>query len=81
MVVQLILIPATWIDAVDLGKEGKWMWFSSGKNANYLPWDSNEPNNHQSSEHCAVTFHNGVKWHDANCINSFNFMCKKQISQ
>lgn len=21
-----------WIDAVDLGKEGQWMWFSSGRN-------------------------------------------------
>nr|XP_034334155.1 C-type lectin mannose-binding isoform-like [Crassostrea gigas] len=72
---------ATWIDAVDLGKEGKWMWFSSGKNAYFLPWDSSEPSP-KSSEHCVVTFHhNNVKWHNANCKISFNFMCKKQIIQ
>lgn len=55
------------------------MWFSSGKTANYLPWDNGEPNNYNSSEHCAAIFHVGKeKWHDVNCISSFNFMCKKK---
>lgn len=71
---------ATWIDAVDLGKEGQWMWFSSGKTAAYLPWFSGEPNNHNSIEHCAVIFNNGnEKWNDTKCHYSFYFMCEKKI--
>ncbi|XP_052709185.1 C-type lectin mannose-binding isoform-like [Crassostrea angulata] len=69
---------ATWIDVVDLGKEGKWMSFSSGKTANYLPWYDSEPNNYDSSEHCAFMFNSGTeKWYDGNCTSSLNFMCKK----
>uniref|UniRef100_A0A8W8J7J8 C-type lectin domain-containing protein n=1 Tax=Magallana gigas TaxID=29159 RepID=A0A8W8J7J8_MAGGI len=71
---------ATWIDAVDLGKEGQWMWFSSGKTTTYLPWASGEPDNHRSIEHCAVIFHNGnEKWGDTKCHYSFYFMCEKKI--
>uniref|UniRef100_A0A8W8J471 C-type lectin domain-containing protein n=1 Tax=Magallana gigas TaxID=29159 RepID=A0A8W8J471_MAGGI len=72
---------ATWIDVVDLGSEGKWVSFSSGKTANYLPWDGGEPNNYDSSEHCAFIFNGGTeKWFDGNCTSSLNFMCKKKIS-
>uniref|UniRef100_A0A8W8J8E0 C-type lectin domain-containing protein n=1 Tax=Magallana gigas TaxID=29159 RepID=A0A8W8J8E0_MAGGI len=70
---------ATWIDVVDLGSEGKWVSFSSGKTANYLPWDGGEPNNYDSSEHCAFIFNGGTeKWFDGNCTSSL--VCKKKIS-
>lgn len=80
--ISFVITIATWIDAVDLGKEGQWMWFSSGKTAAYLPWFSGEPNNHNSVEHCAVIFNNGnEKWNDTKCHYSFYFMCEKKIYQ
>lgn len=59
-----IFISATWIDVVDLGREGKLMWFSSRKTPYYLPWDNGVPNNNKSSERCAAIFYVGKeKWH------------------
>lgn len=81
VVILSIFISATWIDAVDLGKNGVWMWFSSGKSVTHLPWDNGQPSKYKSSENCALTFHLGrAKWHDAFCTSSYNFMCEKKIN-
>lgn len=69
-----------WIDAVDLGKEGQQMWFSSGRNVSYLPWNSG-PNNYKSMEHCVLlSWHIGVnKVGDMNCHGLLFSLCEKII--
>lgn len=81
--IKLYLSNMDWccFDAVDLGKNGVWIWFSSGKSVTYLHWNNGQPSKYKSSEHCALTFHLGrAKWHDAFCTSSYNFMCEKKIN-
>lgn len=80
MVILSIFISATWIDAVDLGKNGVWMWFSSGKSVTHLPWDNGQPSKYKSSENCALTFHLGrAKWHDAFCTSTITLCARKRL--
>lgn len=72
-----------WIDAVDLGKEGQWMWFSSGRNvsSSVEVHCSSGPNNYKSMEHCVLlSWHIGVnKVGDMNCHGLLFSLCEKII--
>lgn len=70
-----------WIDAVDLGEEGQWIWFSYGRNVSYLPLNKGEPNNYKSMEQCVLlSWHIGVdKVGDMNCNGLIFSLCKKII--
>lgn len=66
-----------WTDAVDLGKEGTWTFFSSGQPLKYSKWKSNEPNNANHSEDCTVLdLSDDGRWDDRNCQWNYHFMCE-----
>ena len=73
-----------WIGASDAAVEGQWRWlvgpeagtqFWSGDfegssfNDEYSNWDPGEPNNSDSSEHCAQ-FYDGGYWNDLSCLTA-----------
>jgi len=53
---------ACWIGMSDDDNEGIWQWID-GTPADYLNWDSDEPNNFDGNEHWAEIIYNG-KWND-----------------
>ena len=65
-----------WIDYFDVGMEGKWVTFSSGRSF-YSNWEKNQPNNYKGSEHCA---HNNLSrrgyWNDRDCLVKRSFVCE-----
>ncbi|XP_078334644.1 perlucin-like protein isoform X2 [Crassostrea virginica] len=65
-----------WIDYFDVGMEGKWVTFSSGKSF-YSNWEKNQPNNYKGSENCA---HNNLSrrgyWNDRDCLVKRSFVCE-----
>lgn len=64
-----------WIDFTDIGTEGKWVAFSSGK-SKYTSWISGQPDNSEGKEHCAVGLHQKILWNDVNCDSKYQVMCE-----
>jgi hypothetical protein len=55
-----------WIGLSDIAREGRWVWMTSGKSAEYTNWRAGEPNNLNKTEHFGHIgqFSNQRKWHD-----------------
>nr|XP_022302982.1 C-type lectin mannose-binding isoform-like isoform X2 [Crassostrea virginica] len=66
-----------WTDAVDLGKEGQWTFFSSGRPLKYFKWKRREPNNAKPGEDCTIIdlAHYG-RWDDRNCQWKYHSLCE-----
>ena len=65
-----------WIGYNDLTVEGYWDW--DGPYSSYTNWGTNEPNNSNNNEDCAVLnqFGNNGEWNDAFCNSSLYFVCE-----
>eukprot|EP00105_Crassostrea_gigas_P030477 XP_011452792.2 PREDICTED: galactose-specific lectin nattectin-like [Crassostrea gigas] len=64
-----------WIDFTDIGTEGKWVAFSTGK-SEYTSWISGQPDNYQGKEHCAAGLHQKTLWNDVKCDLKYQVMCE-----
>lgn len=66
-----------WIDFTDIGTEGKWVTFSTGK-SEYTSWDRAQPDNGGGHQHCALNnFSNRAgRWDDEGCKKSFQVFCE-----
>lgn len=69
-------IAALWIGAIDVAREGTWVWYSTGKplSPGYQGWAPNEPGNTCTSfdEDCAVYAPGSggpPKWADVDCTS------------
>lgn len=69
-----------WIDFTDIGTEGKWVTFSTGK-SEYTSWDRAQPDNGGGHQHCALNnFSNRAgRWDDEGCKNHFKSSVKHQV--
>jgi hypothetical protein len=58
-----------WIGLSDIAHEGRWVWMTSGKPAEYTNWRSGEPNNINMTEHFGhiLNTKDERKW--ADCTN------------
>ena len=62
-----------WIGATDLDVETVFRW-TDGSILNWMNWDSGQPNNHDSEQHC-VKRRNEGKWNDYFCDENTKFIC------
>ncbi|XP_052691179.1 lectin BRA-3-like [Crassostrea angulata] len=71
-----------WIDFTDIGTEGKWVTFSTGK-SEYTSWDRAQPDNGGGHQHCALNnFSNRAgRWDDEGCKKSFQVFCEAPGSE
>ncbi|XP_026011318.1 lactose-binding lectin l-2-like [Astatotilapia calliptera] len=70
----------TWIGLSDIHKEGRWMW-SDGCAVSFVYWDTSEPNNSGTKEHCVHTNVREVKkWNDHQCSLNLASVCATQIT-
>lgn len=65
-----------WIGGYDMGHEGKFVWFSTGRPVNgYTNWRLGEPNNKNDNENCLTMLING-RWNDEPCLTERAFICE-----
>uniref|UniRef100_A0A3P9BIQ1 C-type lectin domain-containing protein n=1 Tax=Maylandia zebra TaxID=106582 RepID=A0A3P9BIQ1_9CICH len=73
----------TWIGLSDIHKEGRWMW-SDGCAVSFVYWDTSEPNNSGTKEHCVHTNDNHTtdtkKWNDCPCSVILPSVCAVWIN-
>jgi len=60
----------------DSHDEGDWI-LSDGSKLMWTNWDSGEPNNANSGEHCVVMKDGEHKWNDNDCSKSYRYICSK----
>ncbi|XP_061174193.1 C-type lectin lectoxin-Lio1-like isoform X4 [Saccostrea echinata] len=66
-----------WIDLTDVGKEGTWMTFSSGKGPTFTAWAKGQPDNSGGKQHCAYNNWTGRSdWDDGGCTYKTQVMCE-----
>lgn len=64
-----------WIGYNDVTVEGYWDW--DGPYSTYTNWGSNEPNDANSGEDCAIlNSWSGGSWNDASCSTSTYYICE-----
>ncbi|XP_076033567.1 macrophage mannose receptor 1-like isoform X2 [Oratosquilla oratoria] len=69
----------TWIGLHDDNKGGNWHWVDDTDVLYYENWAPNEPNNHNSGEHCGemkTTSSSDGKWMDISCYTYNYYVCK-----
>ena len=70
-----------WIGLSDGANEGHFHWLGTNQHAEYTPWKSGQPDNHNGREDCAMTnFRGGGYWNDANCGSAYRFVCERYAS-
>ncbi|XP_005092781.2 uncharacterized protein LOC101854311, partial [Aplysia californica] len=68
-----------WLPMTDEVTEGTWVW-SDGDVAVWTNWDSDQPDNWSTGEHCATMRTNG-KWNDIPCSYNAHYVCAKPMSE
>jgi hypothetical protein len=67
---------STLIGLSDLACEGCWVW-DTGEPYVYGDWESNEPNNTNNAEHCAITGWRGsISWNDVPPALAYRYVCE-----
>lgn len=66
-----------WIDFTDVGKEGKWVTLSTGKNE-YSNWDREQPDNAGGKQDYAINNYGKRlgRWNDGHLSMTFQAMCE-----
>lgn len=66
-----------WIDFTDVGKEGKWVTLSTGKNE-YSNWDRGQPDNAGGKQDYAINNYGKRlgRWNDGHLSMTFQAMCE-----
>ncbi|XP_034100095.1 C-type lectin 37Da-like [Drosophila albomicans] len=66
-----------WIGINDLAKQDEFTSISTGRRANYLMWQSGDPNNVDGNEHCGeLHFNDRFKMIDDTCTKKQMFICE-----
>ncbi|XP_013388909.1 alpha-N-acetylgalactosamine-specific lectin-like [Lingula anatina] len=69
-----------WTSAHDVGREGRFMWMSTGKRLEYTKWDSKNPDNGRKSgneEDCVLLDHDeDFYWNDVECHRTRGYICE-----
>lgn len=70
-----------WLDLNDLSVEGQFRSATTGKNATYLNWAPNEPNDASNDEDCVilVAYNKNNNMNDENCKKLTHFICEKEF--
>lgn len=67
-----------WLDHTDVGKEGRWKMFSTGKSPTFSFWSPGQPDNYRGSQNCGYSYYNkntGV-WDDGVCSARLWIICE-----
>ncbi|KAK9878342.1 hypothetical protein WA026_021642 [Henosepilachna vigintioctopunctata] len=81
-------VTSVWTSGTDLGREGHYIWLSTGQEFSYTNWHPTaviEPNNYNNSEHCIhmYQYYNAVDtffWNDHDCKLTYNFVCEIELN-
>ncbi|XP_041372452.1 perlucin-like protein [Gigantopelta aegis] len=65
-----------WLGATDEYSESHWLWSHSGRALYYSNWEEDQPDNYQTSQHCAV-MHNNGRWDDGECDLTLKGICER----
>eukprot|EP00105_Crassostrea_gigas_P015832 XP_011432965.1 PREDICTED: perlucin-like protein [Crassostrea gigas] len=67
-----------WLDHTDVGKEGRWKMFSTGKSPTFSFWSPGQPDNHRGSQNCGYSYFNKNTgaWDDGGCSARFWIICE-----
>ncbi len=76
-------IGSVWTGLSDLMVEGTYVWISSGKEANYTNWGSNQPqpDDPNTGLDCALLDVGSWNWHMVPCETIRAYMCEISASQ
>ncbi|XP_055998593.1 perlucin-like protein [Ostrea edulis] len=71
-----------WLDVTDVGKEGHWLTFSTGKRPTFTSWDRGQPDNWKKNQDCGYNNFSGRlgRWDDAHCTMKIQFICEESGS-
>lgn len=72
-----------WLSGSDIGREGEYVWMTTGQPLTYTHWLHDEPNNYVhfgAKEHCLSFKARGEnKWNDRLCTDRYYFICDNQL--
>ena len=73
-----------WIGIHDRIEEDAWVYLSTNQTVSFTNWQSNQPDNHNDNEHCAMfggCCNDEVMklWNDLPCENKQKFVCEKKL--
>ncbi|XP_048730622.2 perlucin-like protein [Ostrea edulis] len=71
-----------WLDHSDVGTEGSWKLFSTGKAPTFSNWAPGQPNDYRKAQDCGYAYHtkNGA-WDDSGCAYKISFICESSGSR
>lgn len=65
-----------WLGLIDVSREGRYVYSSTGVKPRYLNWHRTEPAGGKG-ENCAVLVTTQRVWHDYPCTSKMSYVCKK----
>ncbi|XP_067232917.1 C-type mannose receptor 2-like [Chanodichthys erythropterus] len=75
---------SSWVGLNDIDREGTFVW-TDGTQADFLPWETNQPDNWQNNEDCVhirgTEHHDTGKINDLPCTATYPFICQKAKGQ
>lgn len=72
-----MLIVRFWLDHSDVGTEGSWKLFSTGKAPTFSNWAPGQPDDHGKAQDCGYAYYtkNGA-WDDSGCAYKISSICE-----
>nr|XP_022307439.1 perlucin-like protein isoform X1 [Crassostrea virginica] len=67
----------SWLDHTDVGTEGTWKLFSTGRSPTFTNWSKGQPDN-RGNQDCACNYYNRKTgaWDDVTCSYKLGFICE-----
>lgn len=69
-----------WVAATDLGREGDFVWSTTGMKLTTARWSVNQPDNNGDQEHCVeITYRwndTVPVWNDVPCNHNYPYFCE-----
>lgn len=68
----------SWLDHTDVGTEGTWKLFSTGRSPTFTNWSKGQPDNYKGNQDCAYSYFNRKTgaWDDGNCGHKIGLICE-----